>query len=175
MSKKLFKNEIIGFVFVSVSGTLCHFIYEWSDYSRIAAMFSPVNESTWEHLKLLFFPYMIWTVIQYIVSRNKKGIIFSKAVGLLFGLILIVSFYYTYTGVIGKSIDFLNVLSFFIGTFGAFLVDYVMIRSEKFSSVAFDCIGIGVFVTMTILFFLFTIAPPFIPLFKDPQNLSYGI
>lgn len=175
MLKKLFKLEIIGFIFTAVLGTLFHFMFEWSGYNRIIAIFTPVNESSWEHLKMLFFPYLTWSIVEYLLLREKASFIFSKAVGALSGMFFIVSFFYTYTGIIGKNIDFLNILSFFIGIFLAFLIDYLMIRSEKFSSVAFDCIGIGIFIFICVLFFIFTSAPPFIPLFKDPVSQSYGI
>lgn len=175
MNKKIFRLELIGFIFVSVLGTLCHFIFEWSGYNRIIGMVVPVNESTWEHLKLLFFPYLIWSVIQYVITKEKAGIIFSKAIGAIIGMTAIVSFYYTYTGIIGRNIEWLNILSFFIGVLAAFICDYILMRTEKFTSVFYDCVGTGIFIAFIILFFLFTTAPPFIPLFKDPINFSYGI
>ena len=69
MSKKLLKYDIIGFVFVSIIGTLAHFVYEWTNKCVIAAFFCPINESPWEHLKLIFFPYLIWTVIQAFIMK----------------------------------------------------------------------------------------------------------
>ena len=54
--KKLLYREISGLVFVLTAGTLLHFVYEWAGESTVAAIFSTVSESTWEHLKLLFFP-----------------------------------------------------------------------------------------------------------------------
>lgn len=175
MNKKLFKSELIGFVFVSVLGTVGHFVFEWSDYNRLIGMIVPVNESSWEHLKLLFFPYLIWSAVQYIILQEKDGIIFSKAIGSVAGMTAILAFFYTYTGIIGKNVDWLNILSFFVGVLIAFLCDYVMIRSKKISPVSYDCIGTGIFISFIILFFMFTTAPPFIPLFKDPQTLTYGI
>lgn len=175
VNKKLFRLEIIGFIFVSVIGTLSHFIFEWSGFNRIVGMVAPVNESSWEHLKLLFFPYLLWTVIQYALLEERKGVIFSKASGVILGMASILSFFYTYTGIIGKSIEWLNIMSFFIGVFIAFICDYIMIRSEKFTARFYGCAGTAVFIVIMILFFLFTIAPPFIPLFKDPISFSYGI
>ena len=49
----------IGFFFTVVFGVLLHFLYEWSYNSVWIAPFSGVNESTWEHMKLLFFPMFI--------------------------------------------------------------------------------------------------------------------
>ena len=56
MSKTLLKLDIIGFVFVSVIGTLAHFVFEWSGNNTVVGLFCPINESPWEHLKLIFFP-----------------------------------------------------------------------------------------------------------------------
>ena len=51
MSKTLLKLDIIGFVFVSVIGTLAHFVFEWSGNNTVVGLFCPINESPWEHLK----------------------------------------------------------------------------------------------------------------------------
>ena len=56
---------IIGFVFVGVLGVILHFLYEFSGNNLIVAPFSAVNESTWEHLKLAFFPMFTWAIIQF--------------------------------------------------------------------------------------------------------------
>jgi len=52
MKSKLFKFELLGFVFCCILGTLSHFFYDWSGQNIIVGMFCPVNESVWEHLKL---------------------------------------------------------------------------------------------------------------------------
>lgn len=175
MDKRLFKYDLTGFVFVSAVGSLCHFVFEWSGYNSAAGLFTPINESTWEHLKLLFFPYLIWTVVQYFLMKSEKGIFASKLIGALLGMLAIVMLFYTYTGAMGKSIEFLNILIFFIGVLTAFAADYILIKSGRLSSLLCDNISIAVFAVISALFFIFTFAPPLVPLFKDPQNSSYGI
>ena len=64
MSDLFKKLEIIGFFFVSIVGTLLHFAYEASGSNFIAGIFAPVNESTFEHLKLLFYPFIIYGIIE---------------------------------------------------------------------------------------------------------------
>ena len=64
MSKKIKILEICGFIFTTSLGTLLHFMYEWSGKNSLVALFSNVNESTWEHLKLLFYPAFIFAIIQ---------------------------------------------------------------------------------------------------------------
>jgi len=176
MQKNLFKYSLIGFIFVSIIGTLSHFIYKWSGYSIAAALFCPVNESTWEHLKLLFFPYLIWSIIEYRLLRKEnqaiKGILLSKLIGVITGMTAIVTFFYTYTGATGKSIEILNILSFFIGVGTAFLIDSLLIKQNRLK---FDNPAIAGFIAITALFIIFTFAPPLIPLFRDPLTSIYGI
>ena len=48
-------NLAAGIIFTLATGTLLHFTYEWSGENPFVALYSPVSESVWEHLKLLFF------------------------------------------------------------------------------------------------------------------------
>lgn len=175
MQKKLFKYSIIGFIIVSIAGSISHFVFEWSNYNTITGAFFPVNESVWEHLKLIFFPYLIWSIVQYFLLKKENGVLISKSIGVLSGMLAIVIFYYTYTGITGKSIDILNILSFFIGVSTAFIVDYYLIKSNKLNKDIYNTIAIAVFIIIGALFFIFTYEPPLIPLFKDPINSTYGI
>lgn len=175
MSKKLLKYEIIGFVFVSILGTLCHFLYEWSGSSIIVGLFCSINESSWEHLKLIFFPYLLWTIVEYLALNKSKSILPSKLIGVVAGCVAIISLFYTYSGIIGKTIDWVNILSFFIGVIIAFVVDYLLIKSNKLATTGWNIIAIIGFVAISLIFFLFTFYPPLIPLFRDPITLSYGI
>ena len=175
MSKRLFRYEILGFIFVSVIGTLCHFLYEWLNYSKIIALFCPVNESVWEHLKLLFFPYLIWTVIEYFLLHKKENYFSSKIKGVLCGILFIVTFFYTYSGVTGKTSTFIDILYFFIGTAIAFIISYGIMRNSKRNSQICEIIAIILFIIVAGAFFLFTFIPPLIPLFEDPQKFTYGI
>ena len=167
MSKKLLKYDIIGFVFVSIIGTLAHFVYEWTNKCVIAAFFCPINESPWEHL--------IWTVIQAFIMKGTKNILPAKFIGVFVGMTATLSFFYTYTGIIGRNIDPLNIFSFFIGVFVAFLLDYIIIKSEKMQETGKNITAVILFIIMSAIFILFTFAPPLIPLFKDPITSSYGI
>ncbi|MDE5604146.1 MAG: hypothetical protein K2I73_01025 [Eubacterium sp.] len=175
MNKKLFKYEIIGFIFVSVIGTLSHFLYEWLGSNKIVALFCPVNESVWEHLKLLFFPYLIWTIIEYFLLNKKENYFSSKIKGVLCGILFIVTFFYTYSGITGKTSTFIDILAFFAGTAISFIISYIIMRNSKRGSKIGEIISILLFLCISILFFVFTFMPPLIPLFEDPQKFTYGI
>ena len=175
MNKKLFKYEIIGFIFVSVFGTLGHFVYEWLNYNKFIALFCPVNESVWEHLKLLFFPYLIWTAVEYFLLDKKANYFSSKIKGVLCGMVFIVSFFYTYSGITGKTSTFIDILSFFVGTAIAFIISYIIMRNSKHGSRIGEIISIILFIMIAGIFFAFTFIPPLIPLFEDPQKFTYGV
>ena len=64
MKKNIKYRQIGGFIFASALGTLLHYLYEWTGESVLVAPFSGVNESTWEHMKLLYFPLFVFAVVQ---------------------------------------------------------------------------------------------------------------
>ena len=114
MQKNLFIWQLAGVTFVAVLGTLFHFLYDWIENPVIAA-FSAVNESTWEHMKLLFFPALLFAVIEFPFFRKDCPNFWQiKCVGILIGLLLIPTLFYTLNGVFGKTPDWLNILTFFI-------------------------------------------------------------
>jgi len=110
-----------------------HFVYEWSGESLFVGIFSPINESVWEHLKLLFFPMSVWILIGYFIFGKKfKTYIPSAVIGILSGMILIPMWFYTYTVFTGKPILFLDILSFIISVCVAFFITahYLNTQSE---------------------------------------------
>ena len=121
---------IIGAVFTIITGTLLHFVYEWSGESLFVGIFSPINESVWEHLKLLFFPMSVWILIGYFIFGKKfKTYIPSAVIGILSGMILIPMWFYTYTVFTGKPILFLDILSFIISVCVAFFITAHLIEN----------------------------------------------
>ena len=175
MSKKLFKYEVAGFIFVGVFGTLNHFLFEWFDSNTVIALFCPVNESVWEHLKLLFFPYFLWTAIEYFLLRDQSNFFYSKIKGVLCGMVFIVTFFYSYSGVTGKVNTFIDILSFFVGVAIAFIISYEFMRNGKSGTRLQENVSLFIFLFISAVFFAFTLAPPLIPLFEDPQRFTYGL
>ena len=73
-NKKFYKRYIVtGFLFVGILGTLFHFVYDWCRQARLIGLFVPVNESTWEHMKLLFIPMLIYIAICFQYVKKKAG------------------------------------------------------------------------------------------------------
>lgn len=103
--------ETAGMLFTLLFGNLLHFVYDWTGQAGWAAYLSAVNESTWEHMKLLAVPWLVWTVVTIVVNRCAASAL-PRAIGLLAGLAAIPALFYTYTGILGKSIDVVNILIF---------------------------------------------------------------
>ena len=85
MKRSLSFWQFAGFTFTGVAGTLLHFLYDWTN-SRFIALFSAVNESIWEHMKLLFFPMIVFAIFEsFYFSKEYKSFWCSKLVGILLG------------------------------------------------------------------------------------------
>ncbi len=174
MKKNLSLWQFAGFTFTAFFGTLLHYIYEWSNYSALAAPFSGVNESTWEHMKLLFFPLFIFAIIQSFYFKEYKSFWCVKLIGITAGLLFIPIIYYTCNGAFGKSPDWFNISIFFIAAAITFVTEYKLLKYDvlkcKNSIIPFVLVCL-----IGALFVIFTFYTPRIPLFMDPISGKYGI
>ena len=119
--------SIISAILASALGTLLHFLYEWTGENMIVALFSPVNESVWEHLKLLFFPIMIFSVIECLIYGKKLRLFIpGRLLGTLIGIFLTVTAHYTYLGVIGKNSMVFDLILFFISVILAYFIGFII-------------------------------------------------
>ena len=174
MNKRLLKNQLIGFIFVSIAGSIGHFVFNWSGKNSIVGLFFSVNESPWEHLKLIFFPFLIFTLYTVIkFRREKNNIFFANCVAVYLSMWSILSYYYTLTYASGNSSEFINISSFFIGVAVAFIISYFLIANSKESGAA-NVFSIIILIITSFAFFLFTFKPPYIPMFMDPQTMTYS-
>lgn len=173
MKRNLLLWQFSGFALSTLGGTLLHFLYDWTNKSVLIAPFSSVNESTWEHMKLLYFPLLIFALVQSRYFKENENYWCIKLVGIVTGLIMIPVLFYTYNGVFGKSPDWLNITIFFISAAIAFLVETWLFNKDNLQCkrpwLAFLLISL-----IGVLFVVFTFATPQIPLFKDPLTNTYG-
>jgi len=149
---KIRNYQIVSTIFICILGTLLHFSYEFFGQNIFVASFSAVNESVWEHLKLLFFPMLLTTIIGYFyVWKNVPNFLCSKALEIITSMLFIVIFFYTYTGIIGISILFIDIASFFIAVIlGEYLAYKLMIGN-------FECHNRVALIILTILLICFII------------------
>lgn len=158
-------KRLLTIIITSLLGVLLHFVYEWSGGSPIAGLIGAVNESTWEHLKLLFFPFLFVSVIEYLFYKPDFTRFFSaRCIGLICGLLSIIIIFYTYTGIY-KNVDWINIALYILSVIIAF---YVSDRLYKNPCIIIPpALSIGIFAALAIMFFVFTFYPPDINLFKS--------
>ena len=171
MEKSISSLQYAGFIFTSIAGTLLHFAYDWSNQSIFLAPFSAINESIWEHMKLLFFPMFVFALIEYFLVDNKyENFWYIKLIGIAPGLILIPTLYYTYTGAFGVMIDFINIAIFFLAAAVAYSVETRLFEQGYTSRIAPH----AAFLLLCLIFLafvIFTFFPPSIPLFEEYTHM----
>ncbi len=178
--KNLFKSDrslwqFAGFAVVSFLGTILHFLYDWTGKNAFAALFSGVNESTWEHMKLLFFPMFFFSIVEsFFIGKEYKNFWCIKLKGTILGLALIPVIFYTLQGAFGTTPDWINIAIFFVSAAIAFVYE-----TRQFSKDGTPCrsqkLAILTLCLITIAFWVFTFLPPEIPLFQNPIDGSFGV
>lgn len=172
-NKKIKNYQIFSAVFVAILGTILHFAFEWTGKNFVVGAVSAVNESTWEHLKLLYFPMLITTLLGYFYFGNDiKNFLCSKTIGILIAMLFTAVIFYTYTGILGTNYAIINILIFYIAVVCGEYVAYRKILAD------FACnksVALFVLILLLICFVKFTYDTPEIGLFKDPVSNGYGI
>ncbi len=174
MKRSIGRWQLLGFAVTSLGGTLLHFLYDWLGEAAWIAPFSGVNESTWEHMKLLFWPMFIFAIAQSFFFREREDFWCVKLRGILLGLGLIPVLFYTYNGVIGRSPDWINIAIFFISAAVVYICE-----TRQFGNGMIHCkspkLAIALLCAIAVLFAVFTFAAPELGIFKDPLTGTYGI
>ncbi len=168
MSKR---RTLIDIILVSAIGTLLHFVYDWSGQNAAIGIIGAVNESTWEHLKLLYWPVAILSIVEFFcMFKRTEGFLFSRFIGLFCGIITIVTLFYTVTGIVGKSIDVFNIALYYISVIITFLVSNIIVKNRFFCKSGFNIAALILFAAMAAAFAGFTFNPPDLGIFKDPTK-----
>lgn len=174
MKYNINKWQFAGFFVVTLGGTLLHFLYEWSDKMALVAPFSNVNESTWEHMKLLFFPALAFAIVESFFFKDKKDFWSIKLKGTILGLILIPVIFTLFNGIIGKSPDWINIVIFVVSVAATFIYETKLFKENKEDFMS-NRRSVMLFLVIAILFGVFTFYTPSLEIFLDPTNNTYGI
>ena len=165
--------QAAGFAAVTFGGTILHFLYDWTGEHILVSLFSGVNESTWEHMKLLFWPLFLFALVQRLFFKYQKNYWCVKLAEIMLGLVLIPVLFYTYNGAFGKSPDWINIAIFYITALLVFLFEWWAFKNDQLQS-GHPQLAFAVICLIGVLFIVFTFTPPQIPLFQDPLSGSYG-
>lgn len=161
------RDTDLRFVLVAAFlGTLNHFLYFLSGQSAIVALFCPVNESVWEHLKLLYFPFLFVSIWEYLALRPAVlHFFYCRYLGVIFGMLFTVSVFYTYSGILGRNFLVLDILLFYSSVIVSFGMSAYFSGRSHTSRETDSTFVISLWVITAFFFFVFTCFPPDLPLF----------
>lgn len=167
--------EIVGVVFVILLGCALHFTYAWSRRHPLVGIFSAVNESVWEHLKMAFWPSLLYMTSEYVLLNNwGTNFFFSKITGILTMIIFIPTVFYSYTALTKRCILAIDICTFIVAVIVGQLVSFLLLTYGELPQI-FDVFGIVTVILLATAFAIFTFRPPHFPIFKDSVTGNYGI
>lgn len=150
-------------------GTIWHFAYEWSGNNFILGFFFPINESTWEHMKLCFFPMLLYSFcMNHKLRHNYPYVTSALLSGILLGSFFIPVIFYTYSGILGTHFLFFDILTFIASVLLAFTAVYRLTLSGR--AAPFATLLKLLVVLVLLFFFLFTYHPLPVGIFIAPAG-----
>jgi hypothetical protein len=168
------RQELLGAAFIAVVGTALHFTYELSGRNPLVAPFSAVNESVWEHLKLVYWPAAFYSLIQLVTFRKRPpSFLTAKAASMVVMPSVIVTLFYASRLFIEESLLFditLFYISIAIGQYTS-----VKVMKARTVSKLVTVASLLLIISMGLAFTYFTLEPPRVFLFRDPVTGSFGI
>ncbi|MFI3325650.1 MAG: DUF6512 family protein [Clostridia bacterium] len=167
------KYILWGIPVIFIIGSVFHFIYEFTGDNFIIGLIAPVNESVFEHMKMVPVPVLIWWIVGCVKFKPDKDIWFSSClISLILGTILVPLIYYFYTSAFGIEIIIVDILILFIAVLlGQLLALHYF---EHGSGINYK-IALGIMVAVIVVFAIFTLFPPKLPIFMDRSTGTYGI
>lgn len=175
MDKKIIRWEITGIILIFGFGTTLHFWFAWTDYWRPMAVIAAVNESTWEHFKMAFWPGLFLAVIEYFVwGKGRRNFFAAKFIGLFSMPIITMILFYGYTSFWHHSLP-ADVAVFFVSVAGGQLVAlYILIKNKVWPRFT-HLLAIAGLLILVIVFSTLSYFPRKNFLFAHPETGEYGI
>ena len=164
---------LISIIFISIIGTISHFTYDISNKNKIIGLFSAVNESTWEHIKIALTPTFLWSIIDGIKFGNNPNYFIAKFINLITIIVLIPILFYGYKFILKKDIPIIDISIFYITIIVSQYLFYRILNINELSYSYRYLSCIGTFIIFG-CYLLLTLLPPKSFLFKDPITNKYG-
>jgi len=163
----------LSIIIISFIGTLSHFLYDITNHNKIIGLFTAVNESTWEHIKIALTPTFLWSLYDGMIYGSNPNYFVAKATSLLSLILVIPLLFYSYKFFIKKNIVFIDISIFYISIILSQFLFYYVISLEPVNSLL-------IYISCILMFIIFgfymvlTLFPFKTFLFKDPKSKKYG-
>ena len=174
LKKKTFFT--LSTIFSIILGTFIHFIYNILHKPFILGLVVPINESVFEHLKLVLIPLTAFGIIYSLVygkKENNKNIWNYISIAVILSMIFIPIMHYLYIAIIKNTSTIFDIVLYILSIIFSYI--YIYIKNGKDNKKDTNKGGILLILLLYFIFVVFTICPPRVELFKDPINNTYGI
>ena len=161
-------------MFIVIVGSAFHFVFELAGEWRPLAIIAAVNESVWEHLKLGFWPALIYGLMEYRhINRLSRNFMFAKAIGILLIPVAIAVLFYGYTAFTSHILA-VDIAIFVVAVVLGQMTSYKILTAAPLPSWTRK-LGMVILILLIIAFATLTYHPPQLPIFQDPLTGGYGI
>lgn len=154
---------ITGVVIVG-AGFLLHFVYAWTSHIRVVGLVAPVNESVWEHTKLLVMPVLAVGVVEAVMLRDRRRVAWATLVECVAGALAIPAIFYTYTSALGTGpVLWVDITSFVLVVAAGQWLHLGVLRARRAPVTAISLLGLAALVAV---YAFWTVVPPDAPVFR---------
>ena len=168
------KIKIINVVFLFLLSFLWHFVYDWFP-NNIFALFFPVNESIWEHMKIIYYCLFMGSILEFVLCKKNNikinnfyiEAMVKSILGVIFYLIIFVPFYLWLGESMLISISLMLITYIFMEYIG-----YKILTGEEMNN---NILPVIIIVLGCIMFVILTFYPLHNFLFFDEVKFGYGI
>ena len=175
-SPRVLRLEAIGAVGMILLGSAMHFAFEllgnWTPMALVAA----VNESIWEHLKLAFWPGLLWAFVTPLPTNlSRWDVLSAKGISLAATAALIVAVFATYTAILGRNLLVLDIGTFVFAICAGQLISALLLTSGSRLHRLVPILGTVLLALQVVAYSHFTFFPPDHWLFVETQTGLRGI
>ena len=165
------KKIIINTIIIFIISTLIHSFYNFLP-NFITSIFFSVNESIWEHTKMIFSAYMLFLLAKFTFNKLEKNDMTATIISALFNIIIFLIIYLPIYNLFGEKLV-ITLIIYLATIFISNLLWSKIIKKEinkKINKYSFIAI-----ILIYLIFTYLTYYPPHAKIFYDAQNQKYGI
>lgn len=163
----------VSIIVIFSVGCFAHFLYDLLKGPKALGLFTAINESTWEHIKIAITPTLLWGLIDGYIYGENPNYFTAKLASLLIITFFIPFVFYSYTRISKKPILIIDITTFAISIILAQFAFCGVINLEPLPHIAVYLSAIGVFCFFG-AYMTLTLLPLKGPIFKDPVTGKYG-
>ena len=168
------KIKIINVVFLFLLSFLWHFMYDWFSNTIFALVF-PVNESIWEHMKIIYYCLLMGSILEFVLCKKNNikinnfyiEAMVKSILGVIFYLIIFIPFYLWLGESMLISISLMLITYIFMEYIG-----YKILTGEEMN---INILPVIIIVLGCVMFVILTFYPLHNFLFFDEVKFGYGI